>query len=652
MTKKLLTTLFLLLIAFVWTSALAQNARDAYNGIYQGQLIPQGKNVAIGYDGPLDVLWDNGPMVTHPGGGYNGADASALQTSLGMTVYGFGHAISTGYSVADDFTLSADCSIEELHFFAYQTGSGITPTINAYHVEIYDGDPSSGGTIVWGDWTTNVFTSATFTNDYRVLDTDLLNNQRPIMESVVMVSPALDLPAGTYWIRWQAGGTLSSGPWQPPVTVLGSTGTGNAYQETGGVWTPIVDVGPQDMPFLVLGTCGGSVNFTDDFDSYISGQQLACQATPDWTTWSLLPCDPTEDPYVSSNYAYSGANSTVIVQNNDLVHVYDPTAALTSGTWYTSVLVYIPTGASGYFNELATFTGGTYNWGLECYFNAGGAGSLNAGGTGAASFTWQEDTWQQAVVVVDVDNDVAEFWFGDSDPLTMIYSWQWTLGSNGVAIPLSIDGNDIFGAAATDEMYIDNYYFGDAMPPIIPVELTSFTGICNNGVVELNWKTATEVNNQGFEIQRKAETNEYMTIGFVQGFGTTTEPRNYSYTDNTVETGSYTYRLKQVDFDGTFAYSPEVEVDVTAPLTFNLEQNYPNPFNPSTNIRYSVPEAGNITLAVYNVVGEEVAVLANGYTEAGSFNVTFDASNLPSGVYLYKLQSANSVQTKKMLLLK
>ena len=143
-----------------------------------------------------------------------------------------------------------------------------------------------------------------------------------------------------------------------------------------------------------------------------------------------------------------------------------------------------------------------------------------------------------------------------------------------------------------------------------------------------------------------------MTIGFVQGFGTTTEPRNYSYTDNTVETGSYTYRLKQVDFDGTFAYSPEVEVDVTAPLTFNLEQNYPNPFNPSTNIRYSVPEAGNITLAVYNVVGEEVAVLANGYTEAGSFNVTFDASNLPSGVYLYKLQSANSVQTKKMLLLK
>ena len=215
MTKKLFTIFFTLLIAFFWTSAIAQNARDAYSGTYQNQFVPQGKNIPIPYDGPMAVLWDNGPMTTHPGGGFGGADASALQTSLGMGVYGFGHAISTGYSVADDFTISGgDWTIEELHFFAYQTGSTITPTINAYHVEIYDGDPSSGGTIIWGDWTTNVFTSASFTNIYRVLDTDLLNSQRPIMESVVSVSPALVLSAGTYWIRWQAGGTLSSGPWQ------------------------------------------------------------------------------------------------------------------------------------------------------------------------------------------------------------------------------------------------------------------------------------------------------------------------------------------------------------------------------------------------------------------------------------------------------
>jgi Secretion system C-terminal sorting domain len=199
---------------------------------------------------------------------------------------------------------------------------------------------------------------------------------------------------------------------------------------------------------------------------------------------------------------------------------------------------------------------------------------------------------------------------------------------------------------------MDNYYFGDAMPPIIPVELTSFTTISNNGAVELNWQTATEVNNHMFEIERKSEASEFRTIGYVEGHGTTTEPQSYSYIDNDVNTGTYVYRLKQVDFNGTFNYSNEVEVDVTAPLTFNLEQNYPNPFNPSTKINYSVPEAGNVKLAVYNIVGEEVAVLVNGYTQAGSFDVTFNASNLPSGVYLYKLQSANSVQTKKMILLK
>jgi len=647
MTKKLFTTLFVLMITFLWTSAIAQNAKDAYNGTYQNQSIPDGKNIPIPYDGPMDVLWDNGPMATHPGGGFGGADASALQTALGMTVYGFGHAISTGYSVADDFTVSGDWTIEELHFFAYQTGSTITPTINAYHVEIYDGDPSSGGTVIWGDWTTNVFTSATFTNIYRVLDTDLLNSQRPIMESVCEVSPALVLPAGTYWIRWQAGGTLSSGPWQPPVTVLGSTGTGNAYQETGGVYTPILDVGPQDMPFLIIGTSGGgSANFTDNFDSYLAGEQLACQNPTDWTTWSNLPCDPTEDPYISSNYAYSGANSVVIVQNNDLVRLH---GQQTSGKWYMSFLLYIPTGKAGYFNQLSGFAPNPNEWAVEVYFDLGGAGRVLNGAT--VNFTWQEDMWQQVVLEVDLDSPThdANIYFGASDPLPLIASWDWTRGGTYMN---EIDANDFFGATVNDEMYMDNFYFGDAMPPIIPVELTSFTAVSNNGVVELNWQTATEINNHMFEIERKAETSEFTTIGYVEGSGTTTEPRSYSYTDNEVNTGTYTYRLKQIDFDGTFTYSNEVEVDVTAPLTFNLGQNYPNPFNPSTKINYSIPEDGNVKLAVYNIVGEEVAVLVNGFAQAGSFDVTFNASNLPSGVYIYKLQSANSVQTKKMLLLK
>jgi hypothetical protein len=382
--------------------------------------------------------------------------------------------------------------------------------------------------------------------------------------------------------------------------------------------------------------------FSDNFDSYLAGEQLACQNPTDWTTWSSLPCDPVEDGYVSSNYAYSGSNSFVIVQNNDQVHEIGP---YTSGKWEINWQMYVPTGASGYFNTLSIFAGASSEWGMQAFLNVGGAGTLDAGGQTAATFSYPNDAWIFVQVIVDLDLDQAQFWMDG----TMIYQWQWTLGALGQGGSLQLNANDFFGYVATDGTYYDDYQVLDL---IIPVELTSFTASVNEGNVVLNWSTATETNNHLFEIERKAETSEYITIGYVEGAGTTTEPQNYGYTDNKVETGTYTYRLKQVDFDGTFTYSNEVEVDVTAPLSFNLDQNYPNPFNPTTNISYSIPEAGNIILAVYNTVGEKVAVLVNGYSEAGHFDVSFNASNLPSGVYLYKLQSANSVQTKKMMLLK
>jgi hypothetical protein len=399
---------------------------------------------------------------------------------------------------------------------------------------------------------------------------------------------------------------------------------------------------------------GGGGIFTDNFDSYVAGQQLACQNPTEWTTWSNLPCDATEDSYISDNYSYSGSNSNLIVQNNDVVK---PLGNLTSGKWYMSMLVYIPAGKSGYFNQLTGFTPDPYEWGMDCYFDVGGTGRVDTTGGGGATFNvpfnWVQDAWNQVVLIVDLDapGTPAEFWIGTNPAnLTMITTWDWTQGGTKAT---RIAADDFFGAAATDEMYMDNYYFGDAMPPIIPVELTSFAAsVTNLGQVMLNWETATEINNQGFEIERRTESSEYRTVGFVEGYGTTTEQRSYSYLDQTVEQGVNFYRLKQVDFDGSFSYSDEIEVDVTGPLTFNLDQNYPNPFNPSTNINFSIPESGNVRLAVYNLVGEEVAILVDGFTHAGFYEATFDASNLPSGIYLYKLQSANSVQTKKMMLLK
>jgi hypothetical protein len=186
---------------------------------------------------------------------------------------------------------------------------------------------------------------------------------------------------------------------------------------------------------------------------------------------------------------------------------------------------------------------------------------------------------------------------------------------------------------------------------IVPVELTSFSAASDKNDVILTWNTATEVNNQGFEIQRKT-SGEYERIAFVEGRGTTTEVQNYLFRDKNLLSGSYTYRLKQTDYDGSFAYSDEVEIDIDQPSVFYLGQNYPNPFNPSTNIKYSIPADGNVSLKVYDLLGKEVATLVNEPQQAGTFDVVFDGANLASGVYYYQLITGELAATKKLMLTK
>ena len=187
---------------------------------------------------------------------------------------------------------------------------------------------------------------------------------------------------------------------------------------------------------------------------------------------------------------------------------------------------------------------------------------------------------------------------------------------------------------------------------VTPVELTSFTAKSQNQKVTLNWATATEINNNGFEIQRSISNTDFVTVGFVRGFGTTTEQKEYSYTDNNLQNGLYTYRLKQIDYNGSFEYSDAIEVDVRSLDSYSLEQNYPNPFNPATKIGYVLSAKTSVKVVVMNALGEEVAVLANQTQEQGYHQLDFNASNLPSGIYFYSLQTDNFSETKKMLLMK
>jgi hypothetical protein len=170
--------------------------------------------------------------------------------------------------------------------------------------------------------------------------------------------------------------------------------------------------------------------------------------------------------------------------------------------------------------------------------------------------------------------------------------------------------------------------------------------------IHLNWSTASEINNYGFEVERKSADSDFEAVGFVPGFGSTTEKKDYSFVDSRVTNGTYTYRLRQIDFDGSYEYSYEAELDFTSPSVYSLEQNYPNPFNPSTKINFSIAEGGLVKLSVYNLLGQEVMNLLNENKEAGNHSVEFNASSLTSGVYFYKIETLQFTQTRKMILSK
>lgn len=201
---------------------------------------------------------------------------------------------------------------------------------------------------------------------------------------------------------------------------------------------------------------------------------------------------------------------------------------------------------------------------------------------------------------------------------------------------------------------LPRFYSTDILPAgTIPVELSSFAASISNGKVILSWSTVTEKNNRGFAIEKSVVGNEFEQIGFIEGNGTTTERHSYSFVDDNPGFGLVKYRLKQIDLNGRYSYSNIIEVDISAPIEFDLAQNYPNPFNPSTTIKYTIADAVNVSLVIYNALGEEVMTLVeNQFTEPGIYNVIFDASGLSSGTYIYRLTAGDFVMTKKMLLVK
>lgn len=286
-------------------------------------------------------------------------------------------------------------------------------------------------------------------------------------------------------------------------------------------------------------------------------------------------------------------------------------------------------------------------------FLEGGPGGF--GGFNVAAFSG--DLSSSGTAVIEIDDELTHS-FPQAFPIAQPTDWTFnytpttegwdTLYSAGN----SVNGNNIPTG--------DEWNFGAKFPvfvtPPVPVELVSFNVKTAGEKIILNWITASELNNKGFEVERSTDKNNFITIGFVEGKGTTTSTNSYSFIDTPGEPAEYYYLLKQIDFDGTLSYSNIVSTQYII-AEFELHQNYPNPFNPETVISFSLPSEGYLTLKIFDITGEEIEVLTEGNISPGYHSFKWDASKYSSGIYFYQINfrnfSGKSIsEVRKMILSK
>jgi hypothetical protein len=246
--------------------------------------------------------------------------------------------------------------------------------------------------------------------------------------------------------------------------------------------------------------------------------------------------------------------------------------------------------------------------------------------------------------------DDTSAWWDEATPAAVNQPPSEAGASESVSIRGSFAGEVYYGVRTTDEVgNVSSVTITSTSE--LPVELTRFdASVKGQQVVLLQWETASEDGNAGFEVQRRMEDSSFERVGYVEGAGTTNSMRSYQFEDADIpfDVEAVTYRLRQVDLDGTFEYSPEVEVTLDAPEELAIHGNYPNPFHQRTKIRYELPRAGDVRIDVYNVLGQRVATLVNERQQAGREEITFDARRLASGVYFVRLRSLGESLTEKI----
>lgn len=292
-----------------------------------------------------------------------------------------------------------------------------------------------------------------------------------------------------------------------------------------------------------------------------------------------------------------------------------------------------------------------------------GLSNLKLWSSSDAVFSSSTDTQLGSTIPVDpgVGNSIS---FSFLSPVSTSTTYYFLTGdvsasSTGTVQGVIVQNSSLTLTGGIIAGTISNEVLSDNATPL-PVELVSFKGLTLDNQVILNWQTATEVNNYGFEVEKKAGITEYETenqpiwetVGFVKGNGNSNSQRSYSFIDKFDGSSKIKYRLKQIDNSGEFEYSHEIEVIIDVPKELLLEQNFPNPFNPTTKIRWQSPVDSRQILKVYDILGKEVMTLMDEYKDAGTYEIEFNANELNSGLYFYKITTGEYTETRKMVLLR
>ncbi|MCB0728915.1 MAG: T9SS type A sorting domain-containing protein [Ignavibacteriae bacterium] len=423
--------------------------------------------------------------------------------------------------------------------------------------------------------------------------------------------------------------------------------------------------------FLLVSSFGYSQILEENF-SYADGALLSDNGWVAFSGAGNVPLVVTSPGLTYTDYAGSGIGlaTTVINGSGSREDDYKSfTSTQTSGSIYTSMMVNVTAGSltDDYFAAYLPSTSTTlFNGRLYCKDD--GAGNISFGisktTAGSGGIVYGPATFTTGVTYVLVLKYTFNVGSTTDDVITL-YAFD---GAIPATEPVTAYAGPV-GGTATDLADLDRFALRQTSGTlniivdgintqttwnnsVLPVELASFTSTVSNRDVTLNWSTASELNNSGFEIERSAN-NVWTKVGNVAGNGTSSTVNNYSFTDRNLATGSYSYRLKQVDFNGNFEYfNLNNEINIGTPSTYALSQNYPNPFNPTTTINFDLPTDGNVSLKLYDMSGKEVATLVNEVRSAGYYSVNFNASQLTSGVYFYTISADNFTATRKMLLVK